>query len=424
MCVMEKRNSPNKNFEWDDYMVPRVHIIDSLMGTGKSTWAINFINSHLENRYIVVTEYLEEASRFQEACPEARFIQPDDKYSKMSDFLQHLKEGENIAISHKLFTDLKITDQVRKLIYDYGYILIIDETIDVIEDLKKSESDINMLIRDNHIKILEDGYVKWIDKEYSGEFDNLRNRAESGTLILIDNKMLAWLLSKSTLKAFNEIYVLTFNFDGSQMRNYLEVFEIPYNIFHIDGNELIPGKQDLSKIKSKLRSLITIYEGPMNNIGESDKSLSASWYKNNSKSKIAVMNNAYNFFRHIQKCTADDSLWTCFSKAMKTKNTKKSITVNGYTSSFESCNARAINKWRDRHNLAYLVNVYPNPEIVKWFSEHDSPTSINGYALNQLLQWIWRSAIRENEPITIYLPSKRMRTLLIDFLAGKNELAA
>lgn len=406
-------------------MMPHVHIIDSLMGTGKSTWAINFINSHLENRYIVVTEYLEEASRFQEACPEARFIQPDDKYSKMSDFLQHLKEGENIAISHKLFTDLKITDQVRKLIYDYGYILIIDETIDVIEDLKKSESDINMLIRDNHIKILEDGYVKWIDKEYSGEFDNLRNRAESGTLILIDNKMLAWLLSKSTLKAFNEIYVLTFNFDGSQMRNYLEVFEIPYNIFHIDGNELIPGKQDLSEIKSKLRSLITIYEGSMNNIGESDKSLSASWYKNNPKSKIAVMNNAYNFFRHIQKCTAGDSLWTCFSKVLKTRNSKKEITVNNYTSAFEACNARAINKWRDRHNLAYLVNVYPNPEIVKWFSKHGSPTSINGYALNQLLQWIWRSAIRENEPITIYLPSKRMRTLLIDFLAGKeNELAA
>ena len=167
-------------------MMPYVYIIDSLMGTGKSTWAINFINSHLENRYIVVTEILEEASRFQEACPEARFIQPDDKYSKMSDFLQLLKEGENIAISHKLFTDLKITDQVRKLIYDYGYILIIDETIEVIEDLKKTESDINMLIRDNHIKILDDGHVKWIDKEYSGEFDALRNRACSAFLLFIN----------------------------------------------------------------------------------------------------------------------------------------------------------------------------------------------------------------------------------------------
>lgn len=393
-----------------------VKIVDSLMGTGKSTWAINFINSHPENRYIVVTEYLEEATRFQKACPDLNFIQPDDEFSKMSDFLQLLKEGENIAISHKLFTNLKITDSVRKLIYEYAYILIIDETIEVIEDLKKSESDIKMLIRDRHIEVLDTGYVRWIDKDYSGEFDSLRNRAESDTLILIENKMLAWLMSEETLKAFNQIYILTFNFSGSHMKNYLEVFGIPYSIYHIENTNLVEGEQDISEIKIKLRNLISIYEGPMNNIGETDKALSVSWYTTNPKSKIAIMNNAYNFFRHIQKCPVTDSLWTCFTKALKTRSSKKAITINGYTTSFESCNARAMNKWKDRHNLAYLVNVYPNPEIVKWFRDHNSNASINGFALNQMLQWIWRSAIREDEHITIYIPSKRMRNLLKAFL--------
>lgn len=395
------------------------------MGTGKSTWAIDFINSHPEYRFIVVTEYLEEAARFEKACPGADFHQPDDRYSKMSNFLSLLKEGQNIAMSHKLFTNLKVTDSVRKIIYDYGYVLIIDETIDVIEDLKKSTSDINMLIRDKHIEIGEDGFVKWIDKEYQGEFDALRNRAESDTLILIEGKMLAWLLSDKTLKAFSEVYVLTFNFPGSEMRNYLEVFDIPYSIYHIDGNNLIEGQQDIREIKTKLQKLINIYEGPMNNIGDTDKALSVSWYTNNPKARIAIMNNAYNFFRHIQKCTVGDSLWTCFSKALKVRNGKKTITINNYSSSFEACNARAMNKWRDRHNLAYLVNVYPNPEIIKWFKDHGSIMSISDYALNQMLQWIWRSAIRENEPISIYIPSKRMRKLLKEFLnAEYNMLAA
>ncbi|WP_328101075.1 hypothetical protein [Priestia flexa] len=39
-------------------------------------------------------------------------------------------------------------------------------------------------------------------------------------------------------------------------------------------------------------------------------------------------------------------------------------------------------------------------------------------AVSDLLQWIWRSAIRksEAEPINIYIPSLRMRTLLYQWL--------
>ena len=40
----------------------------------------------------------------------------------------------------------------------------------------------------------------------------------------------------------------------------------------------------------------------------------------------------------------------------------------------------------------------------------------NSYALSELLQWIWRSQIRNGEPITIYIPSKRMRESLKNFL--------
>ena len=43
----------------------------------------------------------------------------------------------------------------------------------------------------------------------------------------------------------------------------------------------------------------------------------------------------------------------------------------------------------------------------------------NLYALSELLQWIWRSTIRDNKPVCIYIPSERMLNLLIDWLNNK-----
>jgi len=37
-----------------------------------------------------------------------------------------------------------------------------------------------------------------------------------------------------------------------------------------------------------------------------------------------------------------------------------------------------------------------------------------------MLQWIFRSSIRDNKPINIYIPSSRMRNLLVKWL--NNEL--
>jgi len=41
------------------------------------------------------------------------------------------------------------------------------------------------------------------------------------------------------------------------------------------------------------------------------------------------------------------------------------------------------------------------------------------YALAEMLQWIFRSRIRNDEPIDIYVPSERMRSLLIKWLEGE-----
>ena len=43
------------------------------------------------------------------------------------------------------------------------------------------------------------------------------------------------------------------------------------------------------------------------------------------------------------------------------------------------------------------------------------------YSLSEMVQFIWRSRIRNGEPIDLYVPSKRMRELLIAWLNDEFE---
>lgn len=90
-----------------------------------------------------------------------------------------------------------------------------------------------------------------------------------------------------------------------------------------------------------------------------------------------------------------------------------------FVSSYVPLNAVSTNDHDKRKHLAYLVNVFEHPSIVMWFREQGIMLNEDAYALSQMLQWIWRSAIRRGESISIYVPSIRMRQLLIDFLEQK-----
>lgn len=84
-----------------------IKIIDSIMGSGKTTWAISFMNANPQRRFIFITPFLKEAERIQAACPNLRFKQPDDRFTKQAGFRKLLQEGENIAMTHALFTELE-----------------------------------------------------------------------------------------------------------------------------------------------------------------------------------------------------------------------------------------------------------------------------------------------------------------------------
>ena len=70
--------------------------------------------------------------------------------------------------------------------------------------------------------------------------------------------------------------------------------------------------------------------------------------------------------------------------------------------------------------MIYLANRYLNPNIMDFFRSGGVNVDQDKWALAELLQWIWRGSIRNNEKMNLFIPSKRMRTLLINWLEDKN----
>ena len=103
-------------------------------------------------------------------------------------------------------------------------------------------------------------------------------------------------------------------------------------------------------------------------------------------------------------------MWTTF------KEFENTLLPKGLSNSFVAVNSRATNQYQDKSVCIYLANRFMKPVTKKFFSKHDVQVDEDKFALSELLQWLFRSRIRNGQPINVYIPSKRMRTLLIDYL--------
>ena len=153
----------------------------------------------------------------------------------------------------------------------------------------------------------------------------------------------------------------------------------------------------------------------LNTIGDVKTDLSKSWYLKNSQDLAngaikTLQNNMYNFFRNVMKSKTSNNLWTCFS------DYRNLLSGKGYAKGYIPSNARATNNYRTRTVIAYPINKYMHTYVKTFFLANGVSVDEDGYALSEMLQWIWRSAIRDGKEIWIYIPSRRMITLLENWI--------
>jgi hypothetical protein len=208
-------------------------------------------------------------------------------------------------------------------------------------------------------------------------------------------------------------------FDCQVQRSYYDFYNMEYNYMYITGDSIDTysfSSVETEYKKQDFNKLINIIDNAkLNQIGDAEGSLSKSWYLRNKNNECItqIKKNLYNFFRNVAKTPAGTNLWTTFS------DFKESVKGKGYAKGFLSCNARAVNMYRNCTSLAYTVNRYFDPRIKNFFIRNNIRVEEDQYALSELIQWIFRSALRDGKEVTIYLPSKRMRVLLENWVANQ-----
>lgn len=395
-------------------------VVDAGCGVGKTTSMINFINdSPTENRFLYITPFLTEVERIKTSCYSKKFQEPAELPTKTEDLLRLVEKGYNIVSTHALFK--KLTDKVLDLTQFNNYILIIDEAADVIEEIDITKNDLKTIITE-YTTIDDNNTVHWNEwnNDYEGRFEDYKNmiqmggvkahRSDTGEVV-----SLVWAFPISIFEAFKEVYILTYMFNGQKAYyeyNNVEIIQMYVKDFHLTTE---PQKYDYEDQKK----LITVIEDEkLNAIGNNRGSLSMSWFYRNSNTVLIkqLQNNISNFFKHIMdKTPIEQKLWTTF------KEYEDKVKGKGYTNAFVPINIRATNDYRQTTAVAYIANRYMKPTLKHFFEVSGIEVDEDTYALSELIQFIYRSAIRDGKPITVYIPSKRMRELLINWINKKDE---
>ena len=398
-----------------------VMVVDGIMGIGKSSAAINYINSlDSSTKVIYVTPYLDEVERIKESCKSRDFKSPSWKGGRKINGLKELvRSGENVVTTHALFHHFD--DEIIEICLAQDYILFLDEVTEVIEPHEglKSKSDLRLFL-DNYAFVDKNGMVRWRrGVEYDGtKFASEKRHCMNGSLAYYSGGIMMWLFPVKVFNAFREVYIMTYMFDCQLQAYYYKYLGLPYRHIYVKGDDysnvtFTGDKTDSRVMKMNYKELIHIIDdNKLNRIGDNETDLSKSWYeKNKSTGGLDVLrSNVTNFFVNKTGKGVSHNLWTTFA------DYRSDIKGKGYTKGFEALNARATNKWRRCDCVAYTVNRFLNPLITQFFKLADVDIDEDSYALSEMLQFIWRSAIRDGKPITIYIPSFRMRKLLENWI--------
>lgn len=420
-----------------------IQVCDAIMGSGKTESAITYINEHPEKKFIYITPYLDEANRIKRGCPDAHFVEPSSKlkesnFRKLNHIADLIKKGRNITSTHAAFR--RYTQEMLRDIRSQEYTLIIDEAVDVLDEIEVNSWDIEILVNEGYLRnnggdLTTDGCKEVPADVLEGKgvrsrmFDlvNAIQNKRAATLLDDGKHVLIWQLPTNFVTAFNDVIIMTYMIEGQELGGYLRANKLPYTKIGVvrcdDGayrfgkyNEYIP--EYVKELPDKIHVLGHV---KLNATGKHKSALSMAWFQKE-ENRARMRRHMENLKVHLwaAECAPGKFMWGSF-KSQEGLSRRK-----GFKKSFLVFNARATNEYRDKDHLAYLANIYLNVGHKILFKRRGAPIDEDAYALSTMIQWIWRSAIRDGKEIWVYVPSSRMRRLLTDWIkeVSKGGVAA
>ena len=474
--------------------MPHIKIIDVPCGYGKSTRIINSFDKR--KKYIAVVPYLSEAKRFAEdARKKSGFLLTEPASSKQSksDHCEKLiRDGKSIVCTHALFYRLGTmstfqTDQIhsvefqnggnpklefKSLLHDYN--VIIDEVItpfEIDQTVRKVDFDADYLGLGLATE-LDDGRIVptplWDEKYTQGSKTfsrDLYEKAKSGGLYRVGENLFVLTVPTELLLKPKTVSIYTYLSKGSVLLQFLyklrasnpnaftlSVERLPeaeeaawredvanaLTVLSIPGLEKQPWNHsaqikgikkhsDCASIGHELRKF---KNRNLHGVDLSTVMLTSAreiWHGAVSGKKPIAgrLSKHSRMFGHPVKQEYYDEISGTYLKRWST---------TGVT--FVPNTTRGTNDHVKCTTAIYLYDQNPNPQMLTFLgfdrnSLHARCFS-DAYALTEVVQWLFRSAIRvggqnnSGQPrmprhkVTVYMPSERMRNLLLNWLLTGN----
>ena len=422
-------------------MANKVEILDSIMGSNKTNRVLDWIDSNPNERYLYISPLLSEVDNTSRVATNLKHVSfefptTDDNDTKSDDLLAKLEIGANISCTHSLY--LGMSEKHLDLIEKYGYIVIIDEEVGVIDAFKKySTDDLAYLSANGDIEISDvDGMISWVGAELGKkakykQFYNLC-KAKAVYATKRSDTMLVTQMPVELFTRAKRVIIMTYMFKGNVLDNFLKLKKVEVIPF-TDVSPTVIDKQSIrnlidlkpldrkllklgmsvyaySKMDKKGFDLISNYIRSTGlSVGAKAKDTMYTFPKDVSpvEMKSGKRVAPRGFLTYKTDIVDDDGNILLDSKG-------KPKTQDNFCWLHSGC--RATNKYSYKWYLAHCYDRHPNLSVETYLYEYGSPIDKNVFALSEMLQWIWRSRIRNGEPIVLAIPNMRMHNLFLDWL--------
>tara|TARA_X000000950_G_scaffold243200_1_gene298091 strand:- start:146 stop:1363 length:1218 start_codon:yes stop_codon:yes gene_type:complete len=401
-----------------------INIKDQPCGSGKTTSMIEGFQQ--DRKYLVIVPELTEVARVIEGSKFVPFQQPhanDNEAGTKTKSLENLMlNGMNIVATHKLHENL-VPLAKDGLLDDYD--IIIDEVPNVVKHVAEKSStsieefyvDSGYMLVDQYTGLVTPTQKWWSNKNHVNDTldRTILGYAAGGCLYLLEGKFFIWAMPRELLTAGRTTTILTYKSEGSMLLAYLRKLNVPSEVANDNNQE--------NTFRRQAAELITICDIPalsklkLSYNGQS-KGLNEDQY---CRTVVTALKNLRG--RQLKDVPIENILITCIKNGWyKNGDEKVAGPFASGSKLFKGAKwiantTRGTNNHAHCSHLIYLHDQHINPFVARWLGD-SSQEFKDAYALTELIQWVWRSRVRKGRPITLYLPSPRMRRLMEEWLSS------
>jgi hypothetical protein len=398
-----------------------VTVVDKPCGTGKTTGLLKSFDP--TRKYLLIVPLLTEVDRVKKDAI-VPFVSPTNMegfVNKTDSLRQLLLDNKNVVTTHALYG---IVGQLAWYGYLKDYDIIIDEVLDVVGQVdgvtptswKSFYLDLGFVEVDDVGKVSPTS--KWEEqvREVSDTLNpNLYALANMDSLHIVNGSFFLKCLPPPLLRSGRTITIYTYLAEGSMMLAYLKKLGIDY--YH--QRDITADRQ----FRAKAKKLITI--NSISSLEDTAFSYSKQSAPNGPRDKKVSKSLMNLRQRQLPDTALDKVMITCAKSNWYFKSNSDKPKANAFSKDSRMFKAqwvanttRGTNEYIQVRTAIYLWDQHMNPYISRWLGLDKDMVANNRYATTELVQWLYRSAVRKGEPITLYMPSKRMRTLLAAWLDG------